>query len=166
MLHILIERRNQMNKTRQDAWTKDEDILLAETVLRFIRNGETQLDAFKQIAEQLSRTSAACGFRWNATVRKQHVDAIKIAKETRKKSLLEQVTYGYEQEDSHTIETAISMLEKVRENSNRKNSVEQEGLLTELKAANLKLESKIQRYEQAWTEMNKLWQWIENREEH
>lgn len=155
-----------MNKTRQDAWTKDEDILLAETVLRFIRNGETQLDAFKQIAEQLSRTSAACGFRWNATVRKQHVDAIKIAKETRKKSLLEQVTYGYEQEDSHTIETAISMLEKVRENSNRKNSVEQEGLLTELKAANLKLESKIQRYEQAWTEMNKLWQWIENREEH
>lgn len=155
-----------MIKTRQDAWTKEEDILLAETVLRFIRNGETQLDAFKQIAEQLSRTSAACGFRWNATVRKQYIDAIKTAKENRKKSLLEQVTDVYEEEDNHTIETAISMLEKVREKSARKNTVEQEGLLTELKATNMKLENKIIRYEQAWTEMNKLWQWIENREEH
>lgn len=155
-----------MNKTRQDAWSKDEDKLLAETVLRFIRNGETQLDAFKQIAEQLSRTSAACGFRWNATVRKKYIDGIKKAKENRKQSLLKQVTNVYEDDDQHTIETAISMLKKVREKSSRNNNLETEVLLTELKEANTDLENKIRRYEQAWTEMGKLWQWIENREEH
>lgn len=155
-----------MNKTRQDAWSKDEDKLLAETVLRFIRNGETQLDAFKQIAEQLSRTSAACGFRWNATVRKQYIDGIKKAKENRKQSLLKQVTNVYEDDDQHTIETAISMLKKVREKSSRNNNLETEVLLTELKEANSDLENKIRRYEQAWTEMGKLWQWIESKEEH
>lgn len=70
---------------RQDAWTSDEDILLAETVLRYIREGKTQLEAFKEVGEKLSRTSAACGFRWNATLRKQYEEAIQIAKQNRKK---------------------------------------------------------------------------------
>ncbi len=60
-----------MYVTRQDAWTEEEDKILAETVLRYIRDGKTQLEAFKMVAEHLSRTSAACGFRWNATLRKK-----------------------------------------------------------------------------------------------
>src|SRR5699024_8872314 len=77
-------RRGVMNATRQDAWTDDEDIILAETVLRHIREGKTQLEAFKEVAKRLSRTSAACGFRWNATIRKQYQDAINTAKKERK----------------------------------------------------------------------------------
>lgn len=61
-----------MYVTRQDAWTEEEDKILAETVLRYIRDGKTQLEAFKMVAEHLSRTSAACGFRWNATLRKKN----------------------------------------------------------------------------------------------
>src|SRR5690625_199768 len=68
-----------MGKKRQDSWTSDEDILLAETVLRYIRQGNTQLAAFKEAAHILSRTAAACGFRWNATLRKQYVDSIALA---------------------------------------------------------------------------------------
>ncbi|MDY0405974.1 hypothetical protein P5G51_011775 [Virgibacillus sp. 179-BFC.A HS] len=74
-----------MNTTRQDAWSNEEDMVLTETVLNYIRNGNTQLEAFKDVAKQLSRTPAACGFRWNATLRKQCQDAIQQAKEERKK---------------------------------------------------------------------------------
>ncbi len=60
-----------MTANRQDAWSHEDDLLLADTVLRHIREGSTQLAAFEEVAEALSRTSAACGFRWNSTIRKK-----------------------------------------------------------------------------------------------
>jgi len=71
-------------KTRQDAWSHEEDVLLAETVLQYIREGKTQLAAFEVVGRQLHRTAAACGFRWNAEVRKRHLEAIEQAKKQRK----------------------------------------------------------------------------------
>ncbi len=73
-----------MSPTRQDAWSHDEDLLLAEVVLRHIREGGTQLQAFEEVGKQLSRTSAACGFRWNSFVRKQYKSGIELAKKQRK----------------------------------------------------------------------------------
>ncbi|MET3698094.1 RsfA family transcription factor [Bacillus oleivorans] len=73
-----------MTTTRQDAWTKDEDVLLAEVVLRHIREGGTQLQAFEEVGKKLSRTPAACGFRWNSLVRKQYKSGIELAKKQRK----------------------------------------------------------------------------------
>lgn len=75
-----------MPLTRQDAWSKDEDLLLAEVVLRNIREGGTQLKAFEDVGKQLSRTAAACGFRWNSFVRKQYKSAIELAKKQRKEA--------------------------------------------------------------------------------
>ncbi|MBD8069307.1 RsfA family transcriptional regulator [Bacillus sp. PS06] len=71
-------------KVRQDAWSHEDDLLLAETVLRYIREGGTQLGAFEEVGDHLNRTSAACGFRWNAEVRKNYEQAIAIAKRQRK----------------------------------------------------------------------------------
>ncbi|WP_449539908.1 sporulation-specific transcriptional regulator GerR [Ferdinandcohnia sp. Marseille-Q9671] len=73
-----------MTSTRQDAWTQDEDLLLAEVVLRHIREGGTQLGAFEEVGRALSRTAAACGFRWNSYVRKQYKSGIELAKKQRK----------------------------------------------------------------------------------
>ncbi|MDY0408553.1 RsfA family transcriptional regulator [Virgibacillus soli] len=73
-----------MAKVRQDAWSHEDDLLLAETVLRHIREGSTQLNAFEEVGDHLNRTSAACGFRWNAEIRKKYVDAIELAKRQRK----------------------------------------------------------------------------------
>jgi hypothetical protein len=73
-----------MSTVRQDAWNEDEDLLLAETVLRHIREGGTQLAAFEEVGKKLSRTSAACGFRWNSLVRKRYENAISLAKKQRK----------------------------------------------------------------------------------
>jgi len=71
-------------KTRQDAWTEENDLLLAETVLRHVREGSTQLNAFEEVGDRLNRTSAACGFRWNAVVRQQYEKALDLAKKQRK----------------------------------------------------------------------------------
>lgn len=71
-------------KVRQDAWTDENDLLLAETVLRHVREGSTQLNAFEEVGDKLDRTSAACGFRWNAVVRHQYEKALQLAKKQRK----------------------------------------------------------------------------------
>ncbi|KQL51151.1 transcriptional regulator [Heyndrickxia shackletonii] len=71
-------------KSRQDAWTDENDLILAETVLRHVREGSTQLNAFEEVGDRLNRTSAACGFRWNAVVRHNYEQALQLAKKQRK----------------------------------------------------------------------------------
>lgn len=74
-------------KVRQDAWTDEDDLLLAETVLRHVREGSTQLNAFEEVGDKLNRTSAACGFRWNAVVRYSYEQALQVAKKYRKEKM-------------------------------------------------------------------------------
>ncbi|MNK43720.1 Prespore-specific transcriptional regulator RsfA [compost metagenome] len=69
---------------RRDGWEPEDDIILAQIVLEHIRNGSTQLSGFEAAANQLQRTSNACGFRWNSAVRKQYESQINEAKAARK----------------------------------------------------------------------------------
>ncbi|MEY4480597.1 MAG: hypothetical protein RLZZ267_1275 [Bacillota bacterium] len=83
---------------RQDAWTEDDDLILAEVTMRNIREGGTQLNAFEEVATRIGRTAAACGFRWNSCVRKKYEAGIQIAKAQRqhrplRKRALEQDFY-------------------------------------------------------------------------
>jgi hypothetical protein len=96
-------RDEQMSPTRQDAWSQDEDLLLAEVVLRHIREGGTQLQAFEEVGKQLSRTAAACGFRWNSYVRKQYKSGIELAKKQRKELKKQEVP----NEEPYQIEPVI-----------------------------------------------------------
>ncbi|WP_027408237.1 RsfA family transcriptional regulator [Anoxybacillus tepidamans] len=88
-----------MTSVRQDAWTQDEDLLLAEVVLRYIREGGTQLQAFEEVGRRLSRTAAACGFRWNSYVRKQYKEAIELAKKQRKEKKKERAQLAQKAEN-------------------------------------------------------------------
>lgn len=159
-----------MKETRQDAWTKDEDILLAETVLRYIREGKTQLEAFKDVAEKLSRTPAACGFRWNATIRKQYQEAIQLAKEERKQGTRKDMwkLVKTNQSEKDTIESAISLLEKMKdkflEEPERASEAEKQKM-EQLQKENMQLKEQLKKYEQAWAEIGKLWQWANNNKE-
>ncbi|GAB2703021.1 RsfA family transcriptional regulator [Paenibacillus thermoaerophilus] len=74
-----------MATVRQDAWSEEDDLILAEVTLRHIREGGTQLAAFDEVGERIGRTAAACGFRWNSCVRKKYESAIQIAKTQRQK---------------------------------------------------------------------------------
>lgn len=155
-----------MNSTRQDAWTKDEDVLLAETVLRYIREGKTQLEAFKDVAEQLSRTPAACGFRWNATIRKQYQEAIEQAKKDRKRgSQLNPWNYvppiGLKEPD--TIDQAILLLEQMKKKSSTHLTHDgQREVVKQLEEENARLKEQLLRYDEAWKEMGNLWKWVKS----
>lgn len=153
-----------MNKTRQDAWSKDEDVLLAETVLRYIREGKTQLEAFQETAKLLSRTSAACGFRWNAAIRKQYNNAIKIAK-ARKKEVKQSVYDSIEEggADNHPIDEAILLLKRIKgTSSHQKTETKQKEktLIQQLQEENEKLKNQLVKFDRAWIEMGKLWEWV------
>ncbi|MER1984284.1 MAG: RsfA family transcriptional regulator [Solibacillus sp.] len=76
-----------MSKVRQDAWMKENDDLLAEAVLRHVKEGSTQLNAFEEAGDALNRTAAACGFRWNAVVRRLYEQELTSAKKERKERL-------------------------------------------------------------------------------
>lgn len=161
-----------MNATRQDSWTQDEDVLLAETVLRHIRDGKTQLEAFEEVAKRLSRTSAACGFRWNATVRKQYQKGIQLAKEERKKAgksskdvVLTNVSHSSTQpSSSFSIDDAISFLETMKQSYGDHFSKE-EREIQKLQDENETLKKQMQRYHQAWEEMGRLWKWVHIKQE-
>ncbi|MGE7608586.1 RsfA family transcriptional regulator [Peribacillus frigoritolerans] len=115
-----------MTIARQDAWTHDEDLLLAEVVLRHIREGSTQLKAFEEVGKQLSRTSAACGFRWNSFVRKQYKSGIELAKKQRK----EQVVNNPEVErDSIAAVENVTIEEKTPEHEDKESITLQEVIL-------------------------------------
>ena len=83
-----------MSAVRQDAWSAEDDLILAEVTLRHIREGSTQLAAFEEVGERIGRTSAACGFRWNSCVRKKYEDAISLAKSQRQKTAFGKRTAG------------------------------------------------------------------------
>ncbi|WP_226667261.1 RsfA family transcriptional regulator [Metabacillus litoralis] len=73
-------------KVRQDAWSQEDDLLLAKTVLQHIQKGSTQVAAFEEVGDRLNRTSAACGYRWNAEVRKNYKIEVEKAKIQRKQN--------------------------------------------------------------------------------
>lgn len=73
-----------VKKSRKDAWTNEEDTILAREVLKQIQEGGTQLEAFQVVGKLISRTASACGFRWNNTVRKTYKEAITAAKHIKK----------------------------------------------------------------------------------
>lgn len=59
-----------MTKQRQDAWSEENDLLLAETVLRHVREGSTQLNAFEEVGDKLTghpQPADSDGTQWSAT---------------------------------------------------------------------------------------------------
>jgi prespore-specific regulator len=99
-----------MTAVRQDAWSVEDDLILAEVTLRHIRDGGTQLSAFEEVGERIGRTSAACGFRWNSCVRKKYEEAISIAKAQRQKR-------SYYKKQPSTMNLQVAGLMKVEDDS-------------------------------------------------
>ncbi|PWA13397.1 RsfA family transcriptional regulator [Pueribacillus theae] len=142
---------------RQDAWTEDEDLILAEIVLKHIREGSTQLSAFKEVGERLGRTAAACGFRWNSTVRKKYEESIALAKEQRKTHQSESgLSFNMlsELDKNMNLEDVISFLQKLATDEKRIHALEQENfkLRQELEETKKEYESKLKEL----TEVNEI----------
>lgn len=145
-----------MPGTRQDAWTADDDLLLAEVTLRHIREGSTQLKAFEEAAQRLGRTPAACGFRWNNTVRKQYEEAIQLAKQQRQQIKKSRSSRAQREEgdaaDSISYDAVIRFLRQQRQAMQEmqkrikqleKALQEKETALNELREENKRLRSEL-----------------------
>lgn len=148
-----------MSTTRQDAWSQDEDALLAETVLRYIRDGKTQLEAFKEVGKRLVRTPAACGFRWNASIRKQYQQAIDLAKIERKKQPHDATYLPTEMNQHLTLDAAISILEKVKGNYDafeQQHTIDYQQVREIIEENNV-LKKQVARYEETFNEIQRLW---------
>lgn len=65
-------------------WSKNEDQMLAEVVLKYIEDGSTQLAAFAEVGERINRSSEACGFRWNSVLRRKYESSLQIVQEQRR----------------------------------------------------------------------------------
>ncbi|RSL31324.1 RsfA family transcriptional regulator [Salibacterium salarium] len=119
-----------MTLSRQDAWSADDDIMLAEIVLRHVREGSTQLSAFQEAGQKLSRTAAACGFRWNACIRKKYESAIEMAR-THKGGTMQQPVDKqkmYEESDRE-----ITIEESPPDTSIEREKVEADQMLSQLR---------------------------------
>ncbi|MHC5533547.1 RsfA family transcriptional regulator [Priestia megaterium] len=144
-----------MTSSRQDAWTHDEDLLLAEIVLRHIREGGTQLAAFEEVGKKLTRTSAACGFRWNSFVRKQYKTGIDLAKKQRKELKARTVSKDDEQPARLSYmeaEKHISLNEVIKYLENVDQGQRHSSVLLE---ANEELQQKIERLQEKVTILEK-----------
>ncbi|MBN8250190.1 RsfA family transcriptional regulator [Priestia flexa] len=144
-----------MTSSRQDAWTQDEDLLLAEIVLRHIREGGTQLAAFEEVGKKLSRTSAACGFRWNSFVRKQYKTGIDIAKIQRKQLKSRVITKDEEQpvRFSYIDGQSITSLSEVIRYLESIEQIQQQS--SELLEANEELQYKLEQLQEKVTVLEK-----------
>ncbi|MGP4075114.1 RsfA family transcriptional regulator [Halobacillus sp. K22] len=150
-----------MDAPRQDAWKEEEDILLANTVLKYIREGKTQLEAFQEVAEHLNRTPAACGFRWNATVRKEYHEEIQEAKQNRKEKRTIYTTLPSAEDSPLSIDAAISFLKEMKvKQYDEKGKQKLEYELKQLSEDNQKLRRQLKQWEAAWNEMDKLVHWV------
>ncbi|UZJ77267.1 RsfA family transcriptional regulator [Fictibacillus sp. KU28468] len=154
-----------MTVVRQDAWNQEEDVLLADVVLRHIREGSTQLAAFEEVGEKLSRTSAACGFRWNSLIRKRYESAIAIAKKQRKERNKDKIDYEESRVDvsrhagkrdeyvvakekSLSLDDVIVFLKNFKSTEERRSGQELANLrnqVEELKTQNAQFQSHIQK---------------------
>lgn len=147
-----MERGDRMSGQRQDAWTAEEDLVLAEIVLNHIRQGSTQLAAFDEVGQKLSRTSAACGFRWNSTIRKKYEKAIALAKKERKQRYLQHTNDEKKSNVQHNL-TLDDVIQFLQMYSTDERSIEQ------LKAQNKKLQAEMEReketYERKIAELKK-----------
>ncbi|MCP3026221.1 RsfA family transcriptional regulator [Halobacillus sp. A5] len=151
-----------MDAPRQDAWKKEEDELLADTVLQYIREGHTQLEAFQEVARQLNRTPAACGFRWNATVRKNYQKDIRQAKQERTQHRHALTTSALSKNTSISLDDAILFLKEMKQHSHH-DQQELQTKLYQLSEENVRLKNQIKQWEEAWSEIDKLTNWVKNR---
>lgn len=144
---------------RQDAWTAEEDRLLADLVLSHIREGSTQLKAFKEAGAKLARTAAACGFRWNSYVRKAYQNEILKAKKERKNTqgnrppLTEPVESStiMDRDDTHlSIRDVISYLNGLQEDQEA--NIQSYSMLKE---ENRRLRQKVEEFDVKFEEIQK-----------
>lgn len=124
---------------RKDSWSTEEDKMLVETVLSYVKQKKRQVDAFVEVGEKLKRTKSATAFRWNNRLRKDYEKELKSALgKASRKAKIDKVEVAHSKEKeikaaavvakdvekrSVTIDDLISYLQLIKEEKNNENEV-------------------------------------------
>lgn len=147
-----------MSKKRQDAWRQDEDALLADIILSHIQAGKTQLEAFKKAGARLSRTPAACGYRWNASLRQQYIAEIDTARQIKSSQRTSESPPSFKIEEK-SLEQAIQFLKQLKNHSGQQLDEDERQELIRLREQNKQLQRQLDYYMSAFKEMSNLSNW-------
>lgn len=124
---------------RKDEWSADDDLLLAEMVLSYIKYSKSQLQAFDDVGEKLGRTPAACGFRWNSNVRHKYRDAINKAKMEKLNSKIKSASTS--KDNTFSFDDIITYLSAAKDDLQRLNR-EKEAITQKIQNVSLEIEIK------------------------
>lgn len=97
-MNNVIEREIKMPRkytNRSDGWTDEHDAIVVDVVIDYVRNGETQLNAFKVAGQKIGRTQEAVGYRWNVKLRKIP-EVVELLDEAKAERLRNKKTRGLE----------------------------------------------------------------------
>mgnify|MGYP001473424512 CR=1 FL=1 len=78
----------KQNPLQGELWTEDDDIKLAECVLRRVREGDSVVDACREFEDMTNgrRTAQAAKFHWHTKLRHRYSAAYELAKQEGKKN--------------------------------------------------------------------------------
>lgn len=81
------DKRNETNNLQGDIWNDEDDKLLVETILQFVKEGKTVINGCREMEEKTEgrRTTSASKFRWFTKLVHQYRAAYELAKEEGKK---------------------------------------------------------------------------------
>lgn len=161
-----MSKRNETNNLQGEIWTPDDDIMLAETILRNVREGKTVMDGCRELEEKTEgrRTASASKFRWFTNVVEQYRAGYELAKEegakvkqakkrkTNKGERFEEIVKNVFESEVPVIEKEIEpddfiiLAKKFKEQQSKKKSEESnhEKTIKELQRKNENLEKKLQ----------------------
>lgn len=94
-----------MRKDERYTWSKDDDLMLVEMVLRHVRNGGAAIDGCREFAEYTGdeRSVDAVKFRFHTQLKQHHEKAYELAKAEGKKIKAEKRRYTTQGERLETI---------------------------------------------------------------
>jgi prespore-specific regulator len=71
-----------MKKKRNDTWTTEQDVLLADTIVEYVKTGRSISSACREVGKLINRTEGACSLRWKQKLKKIYSDHLELAKKT------------------------------------------------------------------------------------
>lgn len=79
---MTIDRRRKVNNLPGEIWTEEDDAILAETVLRYVRQGKTVVEACNEMERKTDgrRTALASKHRWFTRLADQYKAGYELAK--------------------------------------------------------------------------------------
>ena len=161
-----IDRRRKINNLPREIWTEEDDVLLAKTILSYVKQGKTIVEACREMERKTGgrRTALASKHRWFTRLANQYKAGYELAKkegrEARRRSKqrlnqgkrYKEIIKEVFQEDVHTDEKEITaddfivLAKKFKEQQSSKISRQKElqDEIKELRKDNDKLRKKCE----------------------